>query len=165
LQVQLYGVASIYAARDLHLSEADVGLALFTLNGVIVVALQLHAALYIQRVGIRRALIVGSVGYAVGTAAFGLAQGQLTLMVCVAAVTLCEIVTSPAQQAMATVMAPEGRIGAYTGLYGLAAIAGQSLGPLIGTALLDSIPARLTWPALALLGVVAAFGYRGLRRV
>jgi MFS family permease len=56
-------------------------------------------------------------------------------------------------------MAPTQRIGAYAGLFGLAQAAGQSLGPLVGTSLLDVLPDRLTWPLLGLFGLAAAMLY------
>jgi MFS family permease len=161
LQVQLYQTASIYAASVLKLDRAQVG-TMFTLNGAIVVLLQLPAIQYIQRLGTRRALVAGTLGYAVSYAAVGLAVGQLTLLACIAAVTLAEIITSPAQQAAVTGLAPPGRTGAYTGLYGLCQVAGQSSGPLIGTTLLSSLPPRAAWFGLGLFGVLACLGYRNL---
>jgi MFS family permease len=162
LQVQLYQTASIYAASVLKLDRAQVG-TMFTLNGALVVLLQLPAIQYIQRLGTRRALIAGTLGYAVSYAAVGLAVGQLTLLACIAAVTLAEIITSPAQQAAVTGLAPPGRTGAYTGLYGLCQVAGQSSGPLIGTTLLSSLPPRAAWFGLGLFGVIACLGYRSKR--
>jgi MFS family permease len=162
LQVQLYQTISIYAASVLHMSRGQVA-ALYTLNGVMVVLLQLPAVRAIQRLGTRRALVVGSLGYAVSYAAVGVAVGSATLLGCIAAVTLAEIVTSPAQQAAVTGLAPRGRTGAYTGLAGLCQVVGQSTGPLVGTTLLAALPPRAAWFALALFGVAAAVGYRGLR--
>ena len=159
LQVQLYQTLSIYAARVLHLDRAEVG-AIYTLNGILVVFLQLPAVGYIRRIGTRRALVAGCLGYAGAYAAVGLAQGHVTLLLCVGCVTLAEIVTAPAQQATVTSLAPPGRIGAYSGLYGLCQVAGQSAGPLIGTLVLDAVPQRAAWFLLALCGVAAALLYR-----
>jgi predicted MFS family arabinose efflux permease len=160
LQVQLYQALSIYAAVALHLDRAQIG-HLYALNGVLVVFLQMSAVGFIRRVGTRRALILGCLGYAVSYGAVGLATGSYSLLFCVACVTLAEIVTAPAQQTTVTSMAPPARVGAYAGLFGLCQVAGQSAGPLIGTALLDSpLPARVAWFVLALFGVAAAAIYR-----
>lgn len=163
LQVQLYQSISIYAAKVLHLDRAEVG-TIYSLNGVLVVLLQFPAVRYIRRLG-PRALVVGSLGYALAYASVGLAQGHGSLLVCIAAVTLAEIIVAPAQQTAVTSLAPAGRIGAYSGLFGLAQVVGQSSGPLIGTALLDHIPARGAWFALAIFGVLAAFGYQRVSRL
>jgi MFS family permease len=159
LQVQLYQTLSIYAARVLHLGRAEIA-SLYTLNGAIVVVLQLPAVAHIRRLGTRRALTLGCLGYALSYACAGVATGLLSLLLCVAAVTLAEIVTSPAQQTAVTTMCPAGRIGAYSGLFGMAQVLGQSFGPLIGTAALDVVSPRAAWFLLALFGVGAAFGYR-----
>jgi predicted MFS family arabinose efflux permease len=159
LQAQLYQTLSIYAAGVLGLHVAQIG-TFFTVNGLLVVFLQLPAVGFIRRMGTRAALVVGCLGYAAGYAAVGLARGYASVLVCVAFVTLAEIVTAPAQQTTVTMLAPLGRVGAYSGLYGLCQIAGQSAGPLLGTAALDVVPPRAAWFLLALFGVGAAFFYR-----
>jgi MFS family permease len=161
LQVQLYQTTSIYAARVLGLDRGKMGTVYF-LNGVMVALLQLPAVTAIQRLGPFVALVAGSLGYAVSYAAVGLVHGQLGLCACIAAVTLAEIVTAPAQQSTVPALAPPGRVGAYLGLFGLAQNVGQSTGPLIGTTLLAVLPPRAAWFALALFGVAAALGYRKL---
>jgi MFS family permease len=160
LQVQLYQTLSIYAARHLHLDRAEVG-SMYTLNGLLVVMLQLPAVRYIRRLGNRRALALGCVGYAAAYACVGLAQGYAGILACVTAVTLAEIVTAPAQQATVTSLAPTGRVGTYSGLFGLSQVVGQSAGPTIGTATLDAVPPRAAWFLLALFGIAAALAYRG----
>ena len=164
LQVQLYQSLSIYAAEYLHLGRAEVG-TLYSLNGLMVVFLQVPAVAFIRRVGTRPALIYGCVGYAASYAAVGLSAGYLSLAFCVACLTLAEMVSAPAQQTAITAMAPPARMGTYAGLFGLCQVTGQSAGPLIGTALLDFLrshllPSRVAWFALALFGVAAASIYR-----
>jgi len=163
LQAQLYMTLPIFAGRTLGLSRPEVA-PVFVLNGIIVVLLQIPAATAIKRIGTRGALVVGAIGYAGAYAAVGLAGGIGALLACVAVVTLAEIMISPAQQATATTLAPEGFVGAYAGLYGLAQVVGQSVGPTVGSLLLDALPERAAWPALGLLGVLAAFTYRGVVR-
>jgi MFS family permease len=161
LQVQMFQTLSIYSAKVLHLSRAEVG-TLYTLNGILVVLLQLPAVRAIVRLGTRRALMVGAIGYAASFTAVGLVTGHGMLLVCIAGVTAAEIISSPAQQTTITSLAPSDRIGAYTGLFGLCQAVGQSCGPLIGAALLDVLPSRSAWFVLALFGVGAALGYRRL---
>jgi MFS family permease len=161
LQVQLYQTISIYAARVLGLGRPEMG-TVYALNGVMVALLQLPAVSTIQRLSPIGAIVAGSCGYALAYGAVGLVHGQVGLCLCIAAVTLAEIVTAPAQQATITHLAPIGRVGAYMGLFGLAQVVGQSTGPLIGTTLLAVLPPRAAWFALALFGVAAAIGYRKL---
>jgi MFS family permease len=158
LQVQLYQTVSIYGAQSLHLGRAEIG-HIYTLNGVLVVLLQLPALRAIERLGRQRAIIAGALGYGLAYGAMGLVHSQLGLYACITAVTLSEIVASPAQQAAITALAPPGRVGAYTGLFGLCQVIGQSTGPLIGTTLLAVLPPRGAWFVLAVFGGLAAIGY------
>jgi MFS family permease len=159
LQAQLYATLSLYAAGHLRLKLVEVS-HLYSLNGWMVVLLQLPAFYYIRRVGTHRVLVIGAFAYAASYALCGLATRELHLLACVAFITIAEIISAPAQQTAATGMAPVGRVGAYAGMFGLAQAAGQSLGPLVGTSLLDVLPNRLAWPLLALFGVTAALLYR-----
>jgi MFS family permease len=158
LQAQLYAPLSLYAADHVHMSIHSIR-HLYLENGLIVIFLQLPAFYYIRRAGNQRVLVLGALAYAISYALCGLATRELHLIACVALVTLAEIISAPAQQTAATTMAPVDRIGAYAGLFGLTQAAGQSFGPLVGTSLLGALPARLTWPLLALFGVVAAVLY------
>lgn len=161
LQVQLYQTLSIYAARDLHLNRAQVG-TLYSLNGILVVLLQVPTVAFIRHWGTERALVFGSLAYASSYVAVGLAGGYFSLLLCVACVTLAEMLSAPAQHTAVTAMATPGRMGIYAGLFGLCQVTGQSAGPLIGTALLDAeLPSRgVAWFLLALFGVAAATIYR-----
>jgi MFS family permease len=162
LQSQLYATLSLYAADHLGMTLVQIS-HLYTLNGWIVVLLQLPAFYYIRRAGTHRVLVIGALAYAVGYAACALADNEGHLLAAVAFITLAEIISAPAQQTTATGMAPANRIGAYAGMFGLAQAAGQSLGPLLGTSLLDLLPDRLTWPLLGLFGAAAALLYRRAR--
>lgn len=159
LQAQMFVTLSYYAARTLGLSQVQVT-HIYALNGLLVVALQVPAVMYIRRVGRQRALLLGCLGYACAYAAVGLTVGHLSLLLCVAAVTVAEVLSAPSQQATVPSLAPVGRIGAYSGIFGLAQITGQSAGPLLGTGILDAVPPRLAWFALGLFGVLAAICYR-----
>jgi MFS family permease len=159
LQAQLYAPLSLYAADHLKLGLIQVS-HVYSLNGWMVVLLQVPAFYYIRRTGTHRVLPIGALAYAASYALCGLATRELHLLLCVASITIAEIISAPAQQTAATGMAPANRIGAYAGLFGLSQAFGQSLGPLLGTSLLDILPDRLTWPLLALCGIAAALLYR-----
>jgi len=158
LQAQLYAPLSLYAADHVHMGISAIR-HLYLENGLIVIFLQLPAFYYIRRAGSQRVLVLGALAYAISYAFCGLATRETHLIACVALLTLAEIISSPAQQSAATTMAPSDRIGAYAGLFGLTQAAGQAFGPLVGTSLQGALPARLTWPLLALFGVVAAVLY------
>lgn len=159
LQTQMYHMMSVFAAKYVGLGRAQVG-TLFTLNAIFVVLLQMPTVRLIRRWGTAKALVIGSVGYMVAFAACGLAWNYLSLLACVGLITLCEILTAPAQQARVTALAPPDKVARYTGVFGLFQGAAQTLGPVLGVFLLETISPRGAWFVLASLGLVAALLYR-----
>ncbi len=162
LQTQMYHIMSIYAAKYLGLDRAQVG-TLFIVNGILVVLLQLPAVRAIKKLGTSWALVVGSMGYVMAYTGCGLAVGYLSLLACVALMTLCEIVAVPAQQAKTTALAPEDNVASYAGMAGLVQGLAQTAGPLLGTCLIEFVSPRGAWFLLAAVGLVAAAGYRPRR--
>jgi MFS family permease len=159
MQTQMYHIMAIYAAKYVGLDRAQVA-TLFTLNGIMVVLIQLPAVRFIRKVGMRKALVAGSLGYFLSYAVCGFANGYFPLVACVALATLCEIFAVPAQQSAVTGMAPPGRVATYAGLFGVAQGAAQTIGPMLGTLLIELLDPHLAWLLLASLGVIAAWGYR-----
>ena len=159
LQTQMYHILAIYAAKHLALTRGQVA-TLFMINGVLVVLFQLPAVRYIRKIGNRGALVLGSIGYMLGYGICGLAWGYLTLLPAAMIITLAEIIAMPAQQTAVTAMAPPDQVGRYAGCYGLVQGGAQTLGPMLGSALLAWCPAPIAWLLLASLGLVAANIYR-----
>jgi len=159
LQTQMYHMLSVYAAKHLGLTRGEVG-SLFTINAVLVVLLQLPTVRIIAHLGHVRTLVIGSVTYAIAFIACGLATGYIGLVAAVALITLCEILTAPAQQARMTHLAPGDRLGGYSGAFGLFQGAAQALGPVLGIFLLETLDPRGAWFALAFFGPIAAWLYR-----
>lgn len=159
LQTQMYHMLAVHAARTLHLDRSQVG-ALFVVNGILVVLVQLPIVRLISRIGTARALVIGSLGYLVAYTGVGLAVGFLSLVICVAIATLCEILAAPAHQARATAFAPPDAVAAYAGTAGLVQGVAQTVGPLLGSVLIDVATPAFGWPLLASAGLVAALGFR-----
>jgi MFS family permease len=159
LQTQMYHIMSIYAAKYVGLDRAQVG-TLFALNGILVVLIQLPAVRYIRHVGTRGALLLGSLGYSIAYTGCFLANGYAPLLACVALVTLSEIVALPAQQTTVTELAPRDKVASYAGMYGFVQGAAQTAGPILGTCLIEFVSPRGAWLLLALIGLLAAWGYR-----
>ncbi len=163
LQTQMYHIMAIYAAKYLGLNRAQVA-TLFTLNGILVVLLQLPSVRLIRRIGTTGALVLGSLGYFASYLGCCMAIGYFSLLCCVALITFCEIIALPSQQTAVTEMAPHNSVAAYAGLYGLVQGAAQTVGPIFGTSLIEFVSPRGAWIILAILGLAAAFGYNATQR-
>lgn len=157
---QLIVTLSLDASSRLGLSPADLGL-LWTLNGVLVVVLQMPVARFVQRIGTRSALIAGALVYGLGYASVGFAQAPWFLVVSMVTITAGDLLNAPSQQAAVAARATPDRMGRILGLLGLTMMFGRSTGPLLGGAahdLLGETP-RLMWGMVGLLGAVAALVY------
>jgi len=165
-QSQWLATLSVYAADRLGTTTSQLGV-VFGLNGFMVVAFQLGVTRALRRMSLVGMMILGAVIYAVAFFGLGFITLYWQLMVGMAAITLAELVVSPAGVALASLIAPAGRTGRYMGIYSLTTSFGWSAGPFLGGVLLDVWEGRpvLLWASIAIFALLAAFGfarYRGL---
>lgn len=166
VMAQLIAPLSMHAARYGGLDERRVGL-LYSLNGLIVVLAQWPAARLIGRGRLSIALASGCVLYALGYASAGFAGGFAAFAASILLVSVAEVTTSPALQALSANLAPARERGRYLGFSGLMECLGWAVGPLLGGALQQALSPR--WPAapwlcVAALGLVAGAGFLAVRR-
>lgn len=131
LTVQIFATLSVYGSVHLGLEKLDIGL-LYSVNGVLVVAAQVPAVALARRVGMRRALVFGTLLYTVGYALFGAATGFNHLAVAMGIVTIGEVIFAPALSDTAAALGDPDRMGRAFGLFGLVQSLGLSLGPIVG---------------------------------
>jgi len=154
VHVQLFSTLSIYAKDVLSLSNADVG-AVFMVNGITVLLLQIPAVNLISRIGTNRAVVTGSCLYVAAFLAVGAATGFSSLAAAIFVLTLGEIVLAPAHQTVGAGLGDPRRMGRAFGLIGTAQMLGVAVAPLAGGLLFDSLRHRplVMWGILA--GVAA----------
>jgi MFS family permease len=160
LVAQIFSPFAMYADEKLHLGQTNLG-HLYSINGVLVAALQVPAVWFIERIGQRRAVVLGPLAFAVGYTLIGVVHAMPGLIFCIVFLTLAEIVLMPAQQSIASRLGDASRQGRVMGLYGLTFAAGQSFGPLVGGLAVDHLirwPLAM-WGSLGMIGVVSAIGY------
>ncbi|MFF8290822.1 MDR family MFS transporter [Streptomyces sp. NPDC016309] len=144
-------------------SAADFGLAM-SVNGVLIVALQIPVTRYIEHRDPRRLLIVSSVlaGYGFGLTAFAGSVAGYALTVCVW--TLAEIVNAPTQTGLVVALSPVHGRGRYQGVYTMSWSVAALIAPLASGWTIDRFGAEWLWGACAVLGTVAGLGYWLLMR-
>lgn len=122
---------SLYASGELGLSARQIGL-LFSLNGGMVVCLQIGLIHFVREKRLPHVLGWGALAYALGYMGLGVASGIKSLELCVAIITLGEMAVSPAISALAAnISSPRDR-GRALGAAGFFHQAGYALSPLIG---------------------------------
>ena len=157
---QMASTLSVFAVDKVDFSTAQYGL-LLTLNGLIVIFFQYPMALALRRLAKFRALILGSLFYALGYLSYGWITQFGWALVAMAIVTTGEIINSPVTLSVIGELAPQDQRGRYMGFYGLSETIGIAAGPLVGGLLLDAFPSdmRLVWAPIASLALIAALGY------
>lgn len=151
MTVQFFSTLTLYAKTELLLSKAQIGL-LYTVNGLLVVLLQLPATVFIDARGPKRALLLGPTMYAIAYVGVGFASGFSALALAIVVLTAGEVVFAPALADMAAHLGDPKRLGRAFGLFGLMQQMGVSIGPLVGGAIYDGLHDH----HLAMWGTIAA---------
>jgi MFS family permease len=155
LQTQMFSTFGIYMTDELGLSKADVGL-LYTLNGGVVLVLQVPALELLRRIGIGRALpwasLIDTIGFGLIGAGSGFAGGALAMIT----LTCGEVLFNPAHQTAVAESADPARRGRAYGIVAFVQMVGIAAAPLLGGALLDTIGDRHAAMWLAIAGIGAA---------
>lgn len=153
LITQMYSTFSIFLTDRVGITKAEVGL-LYTINGGLVLALQLPAMMVIRRRGPRRILPLASLIFVFGFALVGLgsfAGGALAIFV----ITCAEMLYAPSHQTTIAELSRPGARGRMFGVIGFSQMLGIAFAPLLGGFLLDIIghdhPAL--WLTLSALGL------------
>ncbi len=157
---QLIAPFSVYTVEMVKITEADLGL-LFTLNGLLVTALQIPTTRLLGRTRFTTQLAAGSLFYFIGYGMLGFFTQFSMFALIIVVVTMGEMLMSPPSLTLTSRLAPEGRMGRYMGVYGFFVTAGWSFGPLYGGWILDNyghVP-HIAWLMIASIALVASVGY------
>ena len=157
---QLVVPFSVYTVDMAGISKAQLG-TLYTVNGLLVVLLQLPLTRLLARFALTAQIAGGSLLYAFGYGSIGMLVGYEYFMGALIVVTLGEVMMSPPTLTLTSRLAPEGRMGRYMGIHGFFVASGWSFGPLYGGIMLDHFPHNwpLAWVLISSLALVAAAGY------
>jgi MFS family permease len=152
---QHQGAMSVYLVRDLHYRESFFG-ALFVVNTLMIVALEVPLNLAMNHWPHRRALVLGMTLCALGFGAMGVTKSVAPLVATVVVWTFGEMITFPVGTAYIADLAPRGRIGEYMGAFSSTFSLSVIIGPWAGTAALDRFGGLATWSGVLVCGLVAA---------
>jgi MFS family permease len=156
------GPMPIYLVRDLKLPESFYG-SLFTINTLLIVVLEVRLNLATAHWPHRRTLMLGSLLYAIGFGAMVVAHTPATIIATVVVWTFGEMILFPGMSDYVASISPPARRGAYMGVYTFTFSVAFSLGPWIGTWMLDAWGGRILWPLMGILGILSALALSRIR--
>jgi MFS family permease len=145
----------LFLVRDLRFSEALYG-TLFAVNTILIIILEvpLNAAMAAWPHG--RSLLLGSLLCAVGFGSMAFAATPWAVACTIVIWTFGEMVLFPGMAAYVADIAPLDRRGEYKGLYTMAFSFAITIGPWLGTEVLERLGSTTLWTACFLCGAVAA---------
>ena len=145
----------LYMVQYLHMSPAFYG-TLFTINTLLIVALEVPLNTATLRWPNTWALVIGCLLFAVGFGALAFVTSAPGILAMVIVWTFGEMMLFPAMAAHLGEIAPPSLRGTYMGAYSMSLSVALTLGPWLGTQLLASTGPIGVWSFMFALGVLAA---------
>jgi MFS family permease len=152
---QLTSSLPLFLVRNLRLPESLYG-TVFTLNTLLIVALEVPLNTSMVHWSHRRTLALGALLYAIGFGSFAFATRPVQIFACVVVWTFGEMILLPGSSAYAAEIAPPGRRGEYMGLYTMSFSIAFSLGPFLGAELLQRWGPHGLWGVAFISGCISA---------
>jgi MFS family permease len=152
---QIEGPLPLFLVEDLKLSPAFYG-ALFSLNTVMIVFLEVPLNAATSHWPHRRGLALGALLFAIGSGAWGISHGPVAVIAGMVVWTFGEMLLFPQAAAYVAEIAPPARRGAYMGAYTLAFSVSFSFAPWLGTSAYSHFGAPLLWLGVFIVGLVSA---------
>jgi len=151
---QLTSTVPVFLVRYLRLPESFFG-TVFTLNTLMIVALEVPLNNATYHWTHRRTLTLGALLYAIGFGSFALARGAAGIFAAVAVWTFGEMILMPGSAAYASEIATAGRRGEYMGLYTMSFSFAFSVGPWLGAILLETHGPQMLWGVAFVSGCIS----------
>lgn len=150
---QIEGPLPLWVVRDLGFGTRFFGL-IFTVNTLLIVALEVALNLGMARWTHGRLLLLGSLCYALGFGLTGLATTRSLLLGTVVLWTFGEMILLPTLSNVVADLAPKHRTGVYMGLYSTSFSLAYATAPAAGVWLLERHGSTALWLAVAAIGLV-----------
>ncbi len=155
---QLYGLLSVYT-EYVGLPAYAFGV-LFSVNGAMVVALQIPIRKAAMKIGSTKTFVIAQLFFAVGFTYFLVSRDFFQFLVGVVVLTLGEITFMPASSGFIANLSPVDMRGRYMALSGLFYGIGGSVGTMIGFRLYGVLPNKeFIWAVLGAVGFATLPGY------
>ena len=152
---QLTSSLLLFLVNNLSLPESLYG-TVFTLNTLMIVALEVPLNTAMAHWSHRRTLTLGALLYAIGFGSFAFVTRPAQIFAAVVIWTFGEMILLPGSSAYAAEIAPPGRRGEYMGLYTMSFSIAFSLGPILGTELLQHRGPHGLWGVAFVSGCISA---------
>jgi predicted MFS family arabinose efflux permease len=160
---QFASTLSIFSTKIVGISKTSLGF-LYTINGAIVIILQVPIDKYLRQLNIFARASAGSLFYPIVFIIFAFSKAWMHFAFGIVILTIGEILVMTALVSAVSRRAPSDMVGRYMGIYGMVQGLGWAIGPFFGLILFEyfSHQPLILWGILSSGGVIAFFGFFGL---
>ena len=151
----VFNLLSLYAVRNFGIPESSISV-VFTVNAVMCVRLQLAVIRLINGKRPMKLMCISGLLYMVSVCSIALIDQVWWYCICMAVMTLGELIMSPTMSDLAAKMAPENARGRYMSVLSLARPFGQGIGPALLGYVNDMIAPRMMWVSGAMFAGISA---------
>lgn len=158
---------SLYSKKYLGFNEKQIGF-IFTLNGIIVIAIQYFIGKIIKREKIFEFLFISCLLYGVGYFLYGYSSYYIFALFSILIVTLGEVIFSPSVTAYVSYIVPTNKRGSYLGFHNMISEFGRSFGIFAGSFLIDNISPyfkQFPWYFVLFISIISGFGFLKLKKI
>lgn len=145
----------LYLVRELHIKESDLGL-LFAVNTFLIITIEVPLNLAMSRWSNRASMVLGTFLCGLGFGAILLVHSFLGVAITVAIWTFSEMILFPSTSAFVADTAPATRRGEYMGLYQMCFSLAFTIGPGLGTLVMERLGSTVLWSATFIFGLISA---------
>lgn len=159
----VFVLIGVYGKENFAISESQIGF-LMAVNAMMVIFFQVLVTRITKRFSPLPVLMVGALFYAVGIGAISLGSTAWQFAICMAVLTIGELIVSPTSTSLTANLAPLEMRGRYMSFYWLAWSISHGAGPLVGGLIYDRITPQAMWLGGALWCVLGALVFLLLTR-
>lgn len=145
----------LFLVRDLRFTEAGFG-ALLAINTVIIILVEVPLNSAMADWSHRHALALGSLLVGAGFGALVFVRSTFAAAITIVLWTFGEMILLPASSAFVSDIAPREQSGAYMGLYTMGFSVALTIGPWLGTQMLDGLGPASVWIGTFCCGCITA---------
>lgn len=159
----VFNLLSLYAVQNFGIPENQISF-VFTVNAVMCVTLQLPVIRIIKGRKPLRLMCISGFLYMISVCSIALLDQVWWYCICMAVMTLGELIMSPTMSDIAARMAPGNARGRYMSVLSLARPFGQGIGPAFLGFVNDMISPRMMWVCGSLFAGIASAAFWGMEQ-
>ncbi len=153
----------VFLVQDLHFSAATYGI-LFTINTVMIIFIEVPLNNSLNHWSDRKLLSIGSLLCGIGFGGMAFAKDIYSISFTIVIWTFGEMIIFPASSAYMSEIAPPLRRGEYMGVYQTISNLAFTIGPWIGTTILEHYGSSTLWIGTLIFGILSSVMMLGLKQ-